>query len=143
MFNTKKKYMKKKINQGVALISVLGISAISLIIISVVVIVSIINAKMSFSRLQTDKAYQSADGLVDEAVLRFVRIHACPDLYPEWTEPCLQIPEVQCKMSCSLDGNQGTIDSWAKTGKTMRHLKVEVYINEDESVSVSAQKEIY
>lgn len=129
--------------KGVALISVLGITAISLIIISVAVIVSIINAKMSFSRLQTDKAYQAADGLIDETVLRFVRTHTCPDLYSGWTEPCLQIHEVQCKMNCSLNGNQGTINSWAKIGSTMRHLQVEIYINEDESITVSAQKEVY
>jgi len=128
---------------GVALISVLAITAIVLIIISVVTLVSIINAKLGLDKVQSQKSYQGAEGLIDEAILRFVRYRSFTNPYPEWTENCLQIEGFECKMELDLDQNGGTIDAWGKMADKIRHLQVKLVVAEDGSASISGRKEIY
>jgi hypothetical protein len=121
----------RKINtkNGVALISILAITAIALILISVLVVISIVN--------------KVAESLIDEAVLRYVRFRSFTNPYPDWTENCLQISNVQCKMNYEFDQSGGTIDAWGKSNNFVRHLQVQITVAADESASISARKEIY
>lgn len=134
---------RKKSNQGVALISILAITAIALIVISAAVIVSIVNIQMALNQLQTRKAHQTAEGLTEEVILKFIRFRNFTNPYSEWTENCLQIENIQCKMDYSLDQSGGTINSWGKSGNKLRQLQTELIVSQDESVSVSARREIY
>ena len=129
--------------EGVALISVLAITAVALVVISVSVIVAVINAKTGLSRFQSQKSYQLTEGLIEEAVLRFIRWRDFTNPYPDWTENCLQIEDFECKMELDLSLDGGVIDVWGKTADKIRHLQIEVDVLEDESVSVSAKREIY
>ncbi len=46
-------------------------------------------------------------------------------------------------MELNLGEAGGMVDVWGKTGGKVRHLQVELVVNEDESVTVSAKREIY
>lgn len=135
--------MKKKFKKGMALISVLAISAVALLVISAGVMVSVINGQISISQISSQKAYQAAEALKEEAVLRFIRSRDCLPGYDNWAENCLQIQDTQCKMVCSLTEAGGTVDVWGRNNDAMRHLQIEISVLGDESVSVTAQKEIF
>ncbi|PIS09014.1 hypothetical protein COT75_04095 [Candidatus Beckwithbacteria bacterium CG10_big_fil_rev_8_21_14_0_10_34_10] len=142
----KEKYLKEinKKDKGVALISVLAITAITLIVISAVTLVSIINAKIGLNQFQSQKINQAVEALIDDQILSFIRNHEnLNNPYPNWTEDCLQIESFTCKMEFNLDEAGGFIDFFGKMDKKIRHWQVDFNINEDESVSVSARKEIY
>ena len=129
--------------KGTALLSVLAISSISLIIVSVVILASIVNSKMDLTRFWSEKAWQASLSLADDTVIKFIRTHACSSQYQDWTQPCLQIQDVQCKMSCTGNTSGASIEVWSKTGTVMKHLKQELQINADDSVEVYAPEEIY
>lgn len=129
--------------EGIALISVLAVTAVALIIISVSIIVAIVNAKAGLGRLQSQKSYQATEAQIEEAVLRFIRWRDFSNPYPDWRENCLQIEDFECKMELDLNPDGGVIDVWGKTAGKIKHLQVEIDVLEDESVSVSARREIY
>jgi len=135
--------MKKNFNQGVALISVLGITAVALIVISASILVAVINARVGLGRIQSQRVYQRTEGLLEEVILRFIRWRNFTNPYPDWTEDCLQIQDFECKMELNLDTTGGIIDVWGKTAGKIRHLQVDLIVGEDESVTVSAKREIY
>ncbi len=128
--------------RGAALVSVLAMTAIVLLIITSTVMVSIINARISFDQTQTQKVYQSAKGLVEEVILRFIRERSFTNPYPEWTADCLQIQDFECKMDLNLTAEGGIVDVWGKSGNKIRHFQFELDVLEDESVSLSGVREI-
>jgi len=131
-----------KQKKGVALISVLAVSAIVLIVISSSTVISIVDSKMSFSDKQSQKAYQGAKAVSEEAVLRFIRQRVFTNPYPVWSDDCLQIEDFSCKMDLNLQEDGGYIDVWGKTGSKIRHLQVELSVV-DNQVQVIDFKEVF
>jgi hypothetical protein len=135
--------LMQNLKQGVALISVLAITAISLIVLSTMILVSAVNGKMVTNQQHNQKAYVVAQTLIDETMLRFIRFRTVTNPYPDWTSNCLQISDIQCKMDISLGPSGGVINSWGKSGDIIRHLQVEVSVSTNDSVSITARREIY
>jgi hypothetical protein len=138
-----KKGIKEMGGKGVALISVLAITAIALVVISTTTFISIVNSRMGLDRLHSQKAYQGADALIEESILRFTRWRGFSNPYSDWTSDCLQIKDFECKMEINLGQDGGTVDAWGKVANKIRHLQLELEVLEDESVSISARREIY
>lgn len=135
--------MKKNSNKGVALISVLAVTAVVLVVISTTTFVSVINSRMGLDRFQSQKTFQETEALIEEAILKFIRWRSFTNPYPDWTSDCLQIKDFECKMEFNLAEEGGTVDAWGKSADKIRHLQVELDVNEDQSVSISAKKEVY
>lgn len=127
---------------GSALISVLAISAIVLLIISVLTVTAIINRRMNLIQLQAQQTFEACEGLAEEAILRFIRQRNYPNPYPDWTQNCLQINGFDCKMELDLNEDGGTIDIWGKTVDKVRHLQLELEVDEDQRVILSAKREL-
>lgn len=134
---------KIKNKKGAALVSILGITAITLLIITSTILVSVLNSRIGLDWRQSTQALQKTQALRDEAILRFLRQRSFPNPYPNWTADCLQISDWECKMELDLAADGGLIDIWGKVGNKIRHLQVELDVLEDESVTVSASREIY
>jgi hypothetical protein len=135
--------MKKNIkNQGFALISVIAISTIALIVISVVLVVSVINLRMNFNLLQSQKAYLSSESISEDGILRYIRYRSVNNLYPDWTGNCLQVSGVECKMEISTTDTSGSFDSWGRADNKIRHFQYQLQVSPDDSVTISAKKEI-
>ena len=135
--------MKKNSNKGVALISVLAVTAVVLVIISTTTFVSVINSRIGLDRFQSQKTFQGTEALIEEVILKFVRWRNFTNPYPDWTSDCLQIKDFECKMELSLDEQGGIVDAWGKVKDKIRHLQVKLDVNEDQEVSISTQKEVY
>ena len=134
---------KIKTKQGAALISILGITAITLLIITSTTLVAVLNSKMGLDWRQSTQAYQKTEALLDEVILRFLRQRSFVNPYADWTADCLQIPDWECKMELDLAADGGLVDVWGKVGNKIRHLQAELDVLEDESVTVNAKREIY
>ena len=134
--------MTKK-NQGIALISVLAATAVGLILISAAIVVAILNARSVFGGQESQKAYQGAEALIEETVIRYLRTREITNPYPDWVENCLQIQGFDCKMELNLEPDGGTVDSWGRVRNKIRHLQAELVVNDDGSLSVSSRKEIF
>lgn len=134
--------MKNK--QGVALISVLAITAMALIIMTAAIVVAVINAKIGFNQFEAQKTLSATNSVLQDGILRYLRDRNFTNPYPDWTQNCLQIQNFTCKMELVLiDENRGTIQAWGKINDKLRHLQAELTITEDKSVSISGEKEIY
>ncbi|OGD53272.1 hypothetical protein A3J78_00910 [Candidatus Beckwithbacteria bacterium RBG_13_35_6] len=135
-----KKSMENK--QGLALISIMAITAIGLIVISTILVMAVVNLKIITGYSQAQKAKKTAESLLNDAVLRFLRNRDLVNYYPSWSQPCLQIENTQCKMELSLTPAGGVIESWGRSGIVVRHLAVDVEVLADDSVSISRPREL-
>ena len=136
--------MKKNFfNQGTALIAVVSTVAIALIVIATSLVVSVINARMSLDQQRAQRAQQVAESLLNDVILKFVRMREeTVNQYPDWTENCLQTANVQCKMELNLNASGGTIDAWAKSSDVLKHWQATLEVLGDDSVTVSARREV-
>ena len=132
-----------KTKRGVALISVLAITAVILVVMTVGVVVAMINSQVNFHQAQNQKTLMATDSVLQEAVLRYLRDRNFSNPYPDWTQNCLQVQNFTCKMELNLTVNGGTINAWGKVNDKLRHLQVQLTVNADQEVSVSGQREIY
>jgi len=134
--------MKQKNKKGAALVSILAVTAIVLIVLMAGTVVAIINSRMNLAQLQSQRAYQATGSLVDEVILRFIRERVFLNPYPDWTSRCLQITDFDCKMELNLQEDGGLVDVWGRVANKIRHFQIELDVLEDESVSVSARREL-
>lgn len=135
--------MNKIHQSGVALISVLAIMAISMVIITVLTVMAAINSKMINDRLDSQKAYEMADALMDDVILKFIRYRSVNNIYADWTVDCLQISGVSCKMELDLGTNGGIVRTWGKSKNSIRKLEATLAVSSDDNVTVNNRKEIY
>ncbi|MFC1711712.1 hypothetical protein ACFLZ1_03955 [Patescibacteria group bacterium] len=138
--NLENKYVKK---QGFALVSVIAITAIALIVVTVVLVLAVVNSRMIINLYQSEKSYLNSENIAYDNVLKYLRYRDFNNQFSSWTDDCLQYFGTQCKMELSLDENGGDIDVWGRVKGKIRHLHFELDTFVDESVSVSARKEIY
>ncbi len=128
--------------QGVALIAIMGMTAMVLVLITVFIMVSVVDARMNLGKLQSEKAYQAMEALGDEALLNYIRSRLVSNPYPEWTGDCLQIPDFECKMDLNLDESGGVVEIWGRVKNKVRKMEIEVEVLEDESVNVISRREV-
>jgi len=128
---------------GSALLSVLAVTAIALVLVSSLTLVTVINARTSLGFHQSERSYQAVESLLEEMILRFIRFRAVSNPYPDWTENCLQIEDFDCKMEMNLTESGGTIDAWGKMAGKIRHFQVELSVTDQDEVAVETKKEVY
>lgn len=135
--------MKNQKTKGMALISILATTAIALLLVTVATLVAIINAKVGLDQRQYQTNYQAVESVAEEMVLRFIRERNLVNVYPDWTQNCLQITNFECKMELNLEASGGTIDIWGKTADKIRHLQLTLVVTADNSVQISSRKDIF
>lgn len=128
---------------GIALISVLAIMAMALVLITALTVISAINGRMINDRLDSQKAYEAADMLMDDVILKFIRYRTINNSYVDWTANCLQISGVSCKMELDLNASGGSVRTWGKSKNSIRKLEATLIVSSEDSVSISNRKEIY
>jgi len=128
--------------KGAALVSILALTSLALAVISSTTIISVVNAKINQSQFWSQKAYQGANCLLDEVIVKFERERSLDNAYPVWTDNCLQINGFDCKMDMNLTEDGGVVDVWGKYKNKQRHMKAIISVDEQQRVS-AGKEEIY
>ncbi len=132
-------YRSTSTNKGfIALISVLVITAVSIIIGTTIVMKSITHASMSSSELYSSQAWAAANGCVEYTLGQFSLASTSFNSPPAGT--IMPVGSTNCQFSIVTSGNSEVVKASSTVSSFVRRLQVTVATNTPQSVISSWQE---
>jgi hypothetical protein len=118
------------LKRGSILLSFLVLCAIVLSTAAAFSTQSIILSRSSAQEYYYNQAEKITDSLISDIMQKYMRFGPDFDnLYPDWTDNCLQEDNWLCKMDLSLDENGGVVDVWGQYENSIVHKRASISAN--------------